>query len=149
MLDQTVSDLAHIYIVLIVPVSDFFAEDRLCLLLLFLTIQLFFNTLNIVPQASILKDKNFKLLAIISSLGAIFWGILSIALAYTGIGIYALIITPIGLSFSNFFVDYFLCGKSLRIKLKYSNTPVKKIMSFSLYQLSFNFVNFFPFVQLP
>ena len=132
-----------IYIVLIVPVSNFFAEDRLRLLLLFLSVQLFFNTLNVVPQASILKDKNFRLLAIISSSGAIFWGIISIILAFTGIGIYALIITPIGMSCSNFFLNYFLCGKMLKIRLKYSKASVKKIMSFSLYQLSFNFVNFF------
>lgn len=132
-----------IYISLIIPVSILFSEDRLRLLLLFLSIQLFFNTVNVVPQASILKDKNFRLLSFVSSIGAIFWGIISIMLAIMGIGIYALIVTPIGLSFTNFIFNYFLCGKSLTIRVCFSIASVKKIMSFSIYQLSFNFVNYF------
>lgn len=100
--------LVGIFSVCIFPISRFYGDKQLVSVLLLLVIQLFFITINVVPNALILKEKRFKELSIISSINSFIFGIMSILAAYYGLGIYSLIISPICNSISLFISCLFM-----------------------------------------
>lgn len=132
-----------LFILSIHPISSFYGEHRLINVLYLISIQLFFNTLNVVPTALLLKNKKFKYIAKITSLSAFFCGLISIIFAYVGIGIYSLLITPI----CNSIISFLMFSRETVFRYninahKWDFEPVKKILTFSIFQFSFNIVNY-------
>lgn len=88
------------------PISWFYKSSKLLIICQILSINLFFAAANIVPNALLFKNKEFKFIAyrslIIQTIGG---GIASIA-ALMGIGLYALIINPIFSSILLFIISY-------------------------------------------
>ena len=110
-----------------------------------LSIQVFFTILSVVPYSLLLKKKQFKLIAVTSVSCRLLYGALAILSAMIGLGIYSLLIAPIGTSITLFFV-YTICSRKLCgayhtfiLKLE----SIKKVLSFSVYQFLFNIVNYF------
>lgn len=125
--------------------SVFYDEEKLVIIMKILSFQLFFSILNVVPYSLLLKEKKFKYVAQVNVFCQFTFGFLAVASASLGLGIYSLLITPIGTVFVLFLLNtikakriygtYFLCVFSL--------VSIKKVLSFSLYQLLFNVVNYF------
>lgn len=105
------------------------------IILLLLVLNVFFSIASIVPNAIILKNKLFKFIAVRTLLIQIVLGVISIVCAYWGMGIYALLVNPIGSSIVLFVVNFmkFPIGFS-----KVTKEAVNKILSFSVYQTFFN-----------
>lgn len=135
--------LVAVFIICIKPIAIFYEEKSLVNLCFVLSFQLIFTTFNIVPKALMLKFKKFRSIAVVSIVNSIVFGILSVAAAFCGLGIYSLLIVPVGNSISTFWVYKHQCGVDLVFYIKPSFEPVKKLLSFSLYQFSFNFANYF------
>lgn len=126
------------------PISLFYNEYQLVIILLISSIQLFFNTINVVPLSLLLKEKRFKLVARNTMISSILCGSLSIIAAILGLGLYSLLITPVGCSI----IIFILTIKQNKQIISFrtycvSKDSIKKILSFSVYQFSFNCVNFF------
>jgi len=133
--------LAVLFFCLAKPIANFYNDSALIIICQILSVKLFFAAINIVPQANILKNKNFKLIAKRTLLLQVLSGIVSIYAAYQGVGMYALLISPIFTSIGMFFFNINYSPR--KIDLRFDGSPFKKIYAFSLYQFLFSFMNYF------
>ncbi len=106
-----------------------------------LAINLFFATINIVPNALIFKAKRFQFVAIRSLAVQFVGGAASISAAYAGAGIYALTINPIFSSVLLFAINY--RENPLSWRLWPQREAIAKVFSFSAYQFAFQVLNYF------
>ncbi|MCD8029398.1 MAG: lipopolysaccharide biosynthesis protein [Bacteroides sp.] len=106
-----------------------------------LSINLFFASANIVPNALFYKNKQFKFIAIRSFLIQIAGGIAAIAVALLGGGLYALIINPILSSILIFAVS--IRRYPQRPSFTFGIQAIRQIFSYSAFQFLFNVINYF------
>lgn len=106
-----------------------------------LSISLFFSTINCVPNGLLVKERRFRFIAVRTIVVQSILGILSVIAVFLGAGIYALIINPVVGGIISFFVNY--QQNPLPFHFRFPFSPLRKIASFSLFQFSFNFVNYF------
>lgn len=133
--------LAGLFFLAAIPISKFYDQETLVSVCRLLSLQLFFSSLNIVPNALLSKDKKFNIIAVRNLAIQIFCGILAIISAFLGAGLYALLISPILSALLLFGVnEYFMKQK---IHLLPSWQPLKKIFAFSGFQFLSNVVNYF------
>ena len=122
-------------------IASFYNNDVLLIVCQILVLQVFFGALNMVPNALMLKDKRFKVIAKRTVVLQVSTGVLAIIAAFTGMGVYSLLISPILTSIGCYIwnrIYYKLLFKPL-----FSTSSIKKIFSYSLYQFLFDFVNYF------
>lgn len=135
--------LALAFFMLAAPISYFYSDVVLVNIVRLLSIQVFFISLNVLPYALLLKAKKFKLLSVVNICNTVVLGVLSILLALFGFGIYSLLVMPIGGSI----LLCIVCRVSIKEKIFFvvfpKIEPLYKILSFSMYQFSFNIVNYF------
>ena len=136
--------LLAIFILIAYWLSVYYYKNILLFkLLLLLSCQLLFNTINLVPNALLLKEQQFRRIAIIHISSSIISGIVSVALALKEFGVYSIVVTPILTSFVSLVCFRLLVKKELEISFKPAVSSLKKIISFSIYQFSFNVINYF------
>ncbi len=100
-----------------------------------------FYSLQVVPNAQILKELRFKQIGIISVVVNLVCGIIAIILAYAGFSYYALVINSILTGFFTFIIYYILSPVKPSLWIQISS--LRKIAKFSIFQFSFNFINYF------
>lgn len=124
-----------------IPISRFYNNLLLLPICQILSIQVFFSTVNMVPNALMLKNKRFKDIARRTVVLQSVTGIVSIIAAFNGIGVYALLISPVFSAIGIFIWN--LCFFPLKFIPLFSKNSVMKIFSYSAYQFMFEFVNYF------
>lgn len=72
-------------------IADFYHEPSLVMLTRILSLNFIFGSFNVVQQSKLKKDLNFKPLAIITLICTFFSGVIGIAMAYMGFGVWALV----------------------------------------------------------
>lgn len=131
--------LSCIYLASIPIILHFYDNNSvLKKVLLLLVINVFFSVASIVPNALILKNKLFKFIAIRTLIIQIVLGVASIACALYGLGVYALLISPLGSSIILFVINF---SKMPVGFLRPTKFALNKILSFSVFQSLFNLVN--------
>jgi PST family polysaccharide transporter len=106
-----------------------------------LSLNILSSCATIVPVNLQNKAKKFKELAIITLSGQIISGVIAIIYAYLGGGVYALVFQQI---IGNILLlAVYLKMSHLRFVFKVGKEAVNKILSFSVYQFLFNFINYF------
>jgi len=106
-----------------------------------LSISLFFNTINMVPNALMTKNLRFKENAKRAFFLQLITGTISVVIAYFGGGLYALLLSPIISGIGMFLYNqHFYPVKFILI---FKSNSIRKILSYSAYQFMFQFVNFF------
>lgn len=133
--------LAVLFFFLSGPISRYYESDSLKLICQILSVNLLFSTLNIVPNALFYKDKLFRFIAVRSVVVQFIGGTASVIAAFSGLGIYSLLINPIFSSITLFVINYIRYPQELRLTL--GTDSIKRIFSFSAYQFLFNFINYF------
>ena len=123
------------------PIAAFYDSSNLVIYMQLLSVQLLFSTFNMVPNALIVKQKKFRFLAIRQVSIQIIMGVLACLAAFNGCGVYSLLITPIFSSVLTFIVTF--RANNLKFIPKFSLQPLRKIFSYSFYQLAFGIVNYF------
>lgn len=123
------------------PISHFYQSDTLLSICQLLSLNLFFASANIVPNALLFKGKEFKFIAYRSLTIQIAGGSLAITAAFMGAGLYALIINPILSSILLFLISF--QKKPQKLSSTWGIQSMKKILSFSTYQFMFNVINYF------
>jgi PST family polysaccharide transporter len=106
-----------------------------------LSIGIFFNTLNMVPNALLLKSKKFKELGFRTVVITIASGVITALLAYNGLKYYALVINSIVSGFLLFTWNYL--SVNLKFKFLFKKESILKVRDFSSFQFCFNVINYF------
>lgn len=136
------SALATLTFVLCSPLLGYiYQDDQLTTISLWLSCNLFFSLLNTVPNALLFKNKRFKYIAVRTVAVQVALGGVSIAGALLGLGIYALLINPVAGSALIYIINYRCYPVKFSFKIDFD--PVKRIVPYSLYQISFNILNYF------
>lgn len=129
------------------PIASFYKSpentdpETLARICRILAVNLFFASVNIVPNALILKEKRFRFAAMRSLVVQVVGGAAGIAAAYTEAGIYALTVNPVFSSIMLFAINY--REHPLRLSLSPGIGAIRKVFSFSAYQFSFQLINYF------
>lgn len=106
-----------------------------------LSISLFFNTLNMVPNGVLNRQKLFVTIAIRTLVVYTIAAIITIIVAYLGARYYALVFQTILTSILTFFWN--IKTTKLKFKIKYDNRPLKSVANYSGFQFAFNLLNYF------
>ena len=106
-----------------------------------LSLSLLFNTMSIVPNALLYKDKAFKFLAKRSVAVQFVVGTIAILAAFYGAGVYALLINPVVSAIVIFIITFRRYPQQIRWTLGLSS--LRKIFSYSSFQFLFNLINYF------
>ena len=122
-------------------IASYYDQPSLSGISKWLSLGLFFNTINVVPGYLFFKDKRFKILAKRNVFIQIISGVASIIYALGGGGCYALVLSVVSSSLLSFLVSVYYYP--IKINLKVDLKPVKKIFSFSAFQFLFTLINFF------
>src|SRR5690554_6764220 len=111
-------------------IANYYNSPQLVNICRILSLSLFFNTINVVPNALLYKNKEFKFIAKRTIIVQIITGLVAIISAFNGAGIYALLINPV-LSTKFIFIITFRRFPQ-QILLTSSIGTLKKIFSYSL-----------------
>lgn len=122
-------------------VAEYYDSPVLTTICRILAVSLLFNALNIVPNAILMKKKEFKFVAFRTLAIQIVGGIFSVTAALKGGGVYALLINPVFTSVMVFIVSYKKYPQA--VKITFGIKSIRKIFTFSIYQFLFNIINFF------
>lgn len=105
-----------------------------------LSISLFFNALNMVPNGLMNKHELFKQIALRTVMAYVISAIIAILFAYFGMRYYALVFQSILAAIITFFWNYSYVD--LKLKITFNFNSVKAVSSYSGYQFAFNIVNY-------
>ncbi len=129
------------FIIFSYPLSIFYNNKVYISLGMILSISIFFNVLNIVPNALLLKAKQFKALGIRTVVITVIGGIITILLAIKGAKYYSLVINSVLIGSLTFAFNLYY--SKLKIYFKFSMESVRKIKNYSAYQFGFSIINYF------
>ena len=133
--------LVIITLLLSYPLTVFLSDKIFLTLCPLVSIVSLFNSLNVVPNAILLRDKKFKIIAKRAICCALTSGTIAVILAYAGAGVYALISQVIINSLFFFLWNYILNPLKL---ISFSFKKVTSLLgTYSLFQILFNFLNYF------
>ena len=129
-----------IFFILSWPISIYYDNKSLLIISQILSLSLFFNTINTVPNFLLYKEKQFKFITYRTLIVQIIGGIASVIAALSGLGLYSLIINPIFSSIVLFIINYKKYPQ--KFSLSINKEPIKQIFSFSLYLFLFDIINY-------
>lgn len=122
-------------------IAAYYVNESLREVCQLMTLVIFFQSLNVVPNALMRKDKRFRTIALRTLFFQILSGIIAVWGAFHGWDVYALLVSPILTAVGVFLVNYY--NYPLRFVAQLSKDAIKMVGSFSLYQFAFSFCNYF------
>lgn len=123
------------------PISLFYKDNKYIPVCLLLCIALFFDSLNMVPNGILTRDKRFVLLTIRTIVVYLISSAITIYLALKGGSYYSLVFNTIFTSVMTFLCNRLSCN--LRFKIRFEFESIKKIFNYSGFQFAFNMINYF------
>ncbi|MDR0768746.1 MAG: lipopolysaccharide biosynthesis protein [Dysgonamonadaceae bacterium] len=133
--------LSILFFFLADSISAFYHKDSLAVICKILSVNIFFNALDIVPDALVVKNQEFKFIAKRMFFLQTAGGLIAVIAAYNGLGVYSLLIAPVLSSVGVFIVNY--AKYKQRFHIRVNIQPIKQLFSFSVFQFLFNFMNYF------
>ena len=122
-------------------IAEIYNDDIYLTLCPILSLSVLFSSANMIPNALMMKMKQFKTIAIRTVVSCLVTSAVTIILALDGWGVYALCLQNV-LSALMIFIWNEVAVR-LKIKLFPSFSSVKKILGYSIYQYFSMFINFF------
>lgn len=122
-------------------IASFYKSAELTNICRLLAVNLFFASVNIVPNGLLFKEKRFKFLGMRTLVVQVLSGIAGVAAALMGAGVYALIINPIFSAIALFAINYY--QNPLHFYFRFKMDSIRKIFDYSVYQFLFNIINYF------
>ena len=123
------------------PMARFYGREELVPVGLLLSVQLLLNTLNVVPNALLLKQKEFGKVALRILLSCLISGIAGILMALAGFKYYALVVQALLDAAFIFGWNYFSTRPPMTRKV--DKASLEKIGRYSAYLFGFNLINYF------
>ena len=122
-------------------ISTYYGDVVLEYVCQMMSLVIFFNSLNVVPNALMRKDKRFRTIALRTLFFQVFSGSIAVWGAFHGWGIFALLVSPILTAIGVFCVNYW--NYPLHFVMKMSKEALTMVSSFSVFQFAFAFFNYF------
>ncbi len=133
--------LAGAFALFSIPMSYFYGNPVYVPVGILLAVSLFFNTMNVVPNALLLKQKEFKSVALRIFCACIVSGIAGIVLALIGLKFYALVAQSIINSAFIFGWNYLSTRPPIARRVR--RESLDRIRSYSGFLFGFNLINYF------
>ncbi len=133
--------LAVLFACLSFPISLFYHDTVYISICCILSISVLFNTLNMIPNAILMKNKRFITVAARNIFTTILTGGITIILALCGFKYYSLVIQSVASSLIIFLWN--LKGVDLKFRFRYKKDSINKVRNFSRFQFAYNLVNYF------
>ena len=133
--------LAGAFALFSIPMSYFYGNPVYVPVGILLAVSLFFNTMNVVPNALLLKQKEFKSVALRIFCACIVSGIAGIVLALMGLKFYALVAQSIINSAFIFGWNYLSTRPPIARRVR--RESLDRIRSYSGFLFGFNLINYF------
>lgn len=130
-----------IFAVCSLPISKFYGNRVYISAGCLLSVSLFFHTMNVVPHSLLLKQKRFVLIGMRMVVVTIVSNSAAVFLAAAGYKYYALVWQAIVFAIVSFLWNY--SNTRIKFKFKFSFSSIKKIFSFSVFQLAYSIINYF------
>lgn len=122
-------------------IADFYGDIVLVRVCEAMSLVILFNSLNVVPNALMRKDKRFKTIALRTLFFQVTSGAIAIWGAFRGWGIYALLVSPVLTAIGVFCVNYY--NYPMKYVARMSKKALAMVSSYSFYQFAFSFCNYF------
>ncbi len=122
-------------------IARFYDDSQLIVICQILSVNVLFATWSIVPNGLLLRDKQFKFIGVRTVSIQIILAVISIFGAYTGMGIFSLLINPVGSSILIFILSYIKSPVGFTFHPSFES--VRKIASYSSYTFGFSLINYF------
>ncbi len=129
------------FCLLSLPISIVYADGELVPLCCLTALSILFNTLNMVPNGILLREKRFKTISIRLVVVSIVSGAAAVALALLGFGCYALVWNVILTSLFIFLWNWM--ATRVTFENRHFAKVVKRIFRYSSFQAGFGMVNYF------
>lgn len=128
--------LTILFIIFSVPLSLFYGNRVYLSIGVLLSVSLFFNTLNMIPNALMMKNKRFIKVGIRTVVSTLVSYIITIIFALLGFKYYSLVLQSISASIITFVWNFAGSGLKFRNKLKFSS--LQKILGYSSFQFVYS-----------
>ena len=133
--------LAALFCLVSGPIASFYNIPVLKPICCLLSIALFFNTMNSIPNAVLMKQQKFMVVGLRTIFVCLFTGIITIILAFCGLKYYALVLQAIITAFLIFVWN--MVSTRLRFTFRLHKESFEGIKSYSFWQFMDKFVNYF------
>lgn len=133
--------LSLVFVLCAFPIAAFYKDAVYLKPAMLLSVALFFNAVNMVPNGILSRDKKFVTIALRTVAVYVLSAAVAICLALNGWRFYALVVQAILASFLQFVWNWISARP--HFVLHPSRTVVSKVRTYSSYQLAFNVVNYF------
>lgn len=133
--------LGIVFLLLGMPVSWFYGNTvyvRICALL---SISVFFNAVNIIPNAVLMKTKQFGLVGKRLIVVSVATGAIAITMALSGFSFYAIVFQSVFQALLIFLWNYW--NTRLKFRLHFNRDSIRKVQQYSTYQFSYSLINYF------
>lgn len=122
-------------------IASFYKKPELNPILLVVALNFLFSSFTIIQQTILTKEMDFKSLAIRDIVAVILAGVIGIALAYHGFGVWSLVYQLLGFTLINAILLWFL--SPWRPRLQFAVSDIQDIFHFSAHLTGFNILNYF------
>ncbi len=133
--------LCIFFIIFSYPMALFYGNGEFFKIGIILSVSLFFNTVNMVPNALLMKNKLFMMMGIRTVAVCVLYDVVSLMLAFSGFKYYSIVIGAVIQSAIIF--AWNRSSARLHFKCRCHMAGIKKIAGFSFFQFAFNTVNYF------
>lgn len=133
--------LSLVFCLLSLPISFVYSDPGLIPLCCVASLSVLFNTLNMVPNGILMREKRFKSISVRLVVVSVVAGAAAIVLALLGFGCYALVWNAILTAALVFIWNW--AGTRLDFSNRNFKEPLKVIWRFSAFQGGFSIVNYF------
>jgi PST family polysaccharide transporter len=133
--------LAAVFALLSIPISIFYNNNVYVPIGCILSISVFFNSLNMIPNAVLMREKRFLLVGIRLIIVSILTSLFTIMLALLGMKYYALAFQSVLSAVFAFLWNKKTSGVKFQWNIDFNN--IKNVRHYSSYQFGDNFINYF------
>ena len=134
--------LATLFTIAVSPlIAAFYKKDILIPLIALMSLGFFFTACSTVQQSLLMKEMNFKKLALIEILSALIGGMVAIYLAYKGYGVWSLAWQTLTTSFIT--TGLLWMGRKWTPLFRVNYNGIRTILRFSLHLLGFRILDYF------
>ncbi|WP_163201045.1 lipopolysaccharide biosynthesis protein [Bifidobacterium avesanii] len=125
------------------PISWFYQETEYIPLCALSSVSVFFNTVNMVPNGILLRDKRFDVIGVRLIATTVFGGVIAVVMALNGFGTYSLVWNVNITAISIFLWNIITVRQQISIQKLDILKSVRLIARYSAYQAGFSIINYF------
>lgn len=133
--------LSLAFFLLSIGVAWFYGDPIYVPLGALMTLAVLFNSLNMVPNGVLMKERKFKLIAVRLVVCTVVVGAIAILLAYLGFGCYAIVMNTVLTSL--FVLIWNLFSSHLKMSIGDLRSVLQKVGSFSVFNMGSNLIGWF------